>query len=678
MSGGQNGLVYNASVGYMKDEGVMGIEQYERYNATASLSKKVTDKVTVGLKTYFSYSEREEGSKELFRSTLRLAPTVNTYDENGDVILFPDEQDGRFVNPVYDADGAWTVNHKTYNVTANFFVDIKPVKWFNFKSTFAPNLSSYRYGEYRGLLTKAARNDQSRTRAYYNTSFTNSYTWDNVANFDLAIKEGHNLKATVISSLYYRQNEGSEIQNRDFDSDQYSFYNIESGTDKRDAKSNYTKETIASFAGRLNYNINEKYLFTFTGRYDGSSKLAEGYKWKFFPSAAFAWRASEEDFMQDVEWLDNLKLRVSYGESGNDKPVSPYSSFAFLGDASYLFGNNVVNGKIVNGLPNHRLGWETSKEYNLGFDLGIFNNKVRFEFEYYNKKTEDSILDRDLMWLSGYGSATGNFGSVRNKGVEMVLNTVNIDRGDFKWTSSFNFAKNVNEIEEIDGDTDFIFPDNDPHGILKVGEAVDAIYAFEKVGIWQLDEAAEAYSYGTTPGAYKFVDQNNDGVIDSEDKVVIGSRSPDWIGGMTNNFKYKNFDMSVMVYTRQGVKGHSEFYQNFAPHQNDGAKFNKIDMDYWTPNNQDGKTPMPKVGHDKDYYYHDMSFVKVGNIGFGYQVPRTFLNKFNISSCRLSLDIQNPFTFTDYKGPDPETGLTNSYGMAYSVKTVLFGVKLKL
>ena len=681
MSGGQNGLVYNASIGYLKDEGVMGIEEYERYNATASISKKISEKITVGLKTYFAYSEREEGSKELFRSTLRLAPTVNTYQEDGEPVLFPDAQDARFINPVYDADGAWTVNTRKSEVVANFYVDIKPVQWFSFKSTFAPNISSERYGEYRGLLTKAARNDQSRTRAYYDSRFENSYAWDNIANFDFDIREGHKLKATLITSLYYKQREGSDIERRNFDSDSYLYYNVGAGLDKsRDVTSFYRKETVASFATRLNYNINEKYLFTFTGRYDGSSKLAEGHKWEFFPSAAFAWRASEEDFLKDVEWLDNLKLRVSYGEAGNDKRVEPYQSMGRLSTSNYLFGNDVVGGKTVANMSNDRLTWEISKEYNFGVDLGIFNSKVRLGAEIYHKKTEGSILARDLMWVTGYDNATGNFGSVINKGVEIDLNTVNIDNGNFRWTTSLNFAKNVNEIDEIDGNVDEL--PYGRHGVLKKGEAIDAMYSYELAGIWQMDEMAEAAQYDAVPGMYKFVDQNNDGDITSEDKVVIGSHSPDWIGGMTNNFKYKNFDMSVMIYTRQGVKGHSEFYQNFAPYQNDGAKFNKVKLDYWTPNNQGSKYAMPAValsnGDANEWYFEDMSFVKVGNIGFGYQVPRSFLNKFNIASCRLSLDIQNPFTFTDYEGPDPETGLQNSYGMAYSTRTVLFGLKLKL
>lgn len=681
MSGGQNGLVYNASIGYLKDEGLMGIEAYERYNATTSLSKKITQKFTVGLKTYLAYSDRESGSKELFRSSLRLAPTVSSKNEFGEPVLFPDPQDGRFIHPQYDTDGAWTVNTRRSEIITNFFVDIKPAKWLSFKSTFAPNLSFQRYGEYRGLLTKSSRNDPTRIRAYYNNDYDLSYAWDNIADMDFTLTEGHKLKATLISSAYYLQQEGSLIENRNFNTDSHLFYNIGAGLDKREAASFHSKETLASFAARFNYNIHEKYLFTFTGRYDGSSKLAEGNKWAFFPSAAFAWRASEENFLKNVNWLDNLKLRLSYGESGNDKVIGPYNSMGKLQDTNYLFGTNITGGKTVASLPNKNLSWEVSKEYNFGIDLGIFNNRIRLSAEYYNKLTEGSILNREMMWVTGYNNAVGNFGSVRNKGVEIELNTVNINTADFTWETNLNFAKNINTIEEIDGEVDEIAYGD--HGVLKKGEAIDAMYSYEKAGIWQMDEADKAAVYGAVPGMYKFVDQQAEGeeghgVIDSQDKVVIGSHSPDWIGGMTNSFKYKNFDLSVMIYTRQGVFGHSEFYQNFAPYHSDGARFNRINLDYWTPRNINGEYPMPAVGDPGEWYFEDMSFIRIGNIGFGYNIPKNFLSKLDVANCRLSLDIQNPFTFSEYKGPDPETALQDTYNMGYSVRTILFGLKLTM
>ncbi|CAN0358718.1 unnamed protein product, partial [Ectocarpus sp. 4 AP-2014] len=231
---------------------------------------------------------------------------------------------------------------------------------------------------------------------------------------------------------YYNQLEFSNIETRNFDTDAFLFYNTESGTDIRDSDSEFYKETLASFAGRLNYNILDRYLFTFTGRYDGSSKLAVNNKWAFFPSAAFAWKVSDEGFMQNTDWLNNLKLRLSYGEAGNDSTVDAYSSLAFLNNADFLFGDNIANGVVSGGLPNQDLTWERSKEFNIGLDLGIFQNRIRLALELYNKKTVGSILSRTLSPITGYGAAIGNFGSVRNKGIEITLNTNNVQTGNFE------------------------------------------------------------------------------------------------------------------------------------------------------------------------------------------------------------------------------------------------------
>ncbi|MEG3659427.1 TonB-dependent receptor [Arenibacter palladensis] len=675
MSGGRNGLTYNGSIGYLSNEGVMGIEKFDRYNLNTSITKKVSDKFTVGLKAYLSLSERETGSNELFRSTLRLSPTVNPRDPDGNLILFPDDQDGRFTNPYYEAyEDAWLNNTRTLDVIANVFMQYQPAKWISFKTQFAPNLRTIRHGQQFGLLTKSARNEAPRTRQYYDAYFNTSYSWDNIVDLNFDIAEGHNLKTTLISSVYYRQDESSKIETRNFDTDAYKFYNTAAGLDVYNYATDYEKETLSSFAGRLNYSIDDKYLFTFTGRYDGSSKLAVGHEWAFFPSAAFAWKASEENFLQDVDWLSNLKLRLSYGESGNDNVAQPYQSLAFLNGADYVYGSDHINGVQVAGLANYDLTWERSKEYNFGLDLGILNNRVRLGLEVYNKKTVDAILGKTLSSITGYSTAIGNYGSVSNKGVEITLNTTNIQTQNFKWTTSLNYARNKNEILELDGGIDKL-PYGD-HGVRQIGEPVDAIYSYKIEGIWQLDEAAEAHTYNAFPGEWKYADLNNDGVLNQDDNTVIGSISPDWIGGMTNTFAYKNLDLSVQMHTRQGTFGHSEFYNNFAPWQNDQAKFNKVDLDYWSPNNQDAKFPAASYASTGNDYYTSFDFIKIGNIGLGYNASEALLDKLKMSSLRLTLDFQNPFTFTDYAGPDPETGLNNTYNAGYMIKTVLLGLKL--
>ena len=685
VSGGNNGLVYNASLGYLKDEGVMGIEDFERYNISLSASKKLNDKLTLGVKTYLALSEREAGSPELFRSSLRLAPTVSAFDANGELVVLPDVQDQRFINPFFEAQGSYTAETRSLDVIANVFLNYKHNDFFNFKTQFSPTVTSSRFGEFRGLLTRNSRNDPTRVRSSYDTRLRTSYTWDNIADFNFNIAQGHNLKTTLITSLFFDNTEGNDTEVRNFDTDAFSFFNTEGGTDIRAFGTFQTQETLASFAARLNYNIQDKYLFTFTGRYDGSSKLAAGNQWDFFPSAAFAWRASQEEFLKETNWLNNLKFRVSYGESGNDNVVDPFGSFAFLNQSSFLFGTDLATGQFVETLPNSELTWEVSRELNLGVDLAILNNRINLSFEYYNKTTDGSILARALSSVSGFGddglpTTVGNFGSVRNKGVELTLNTVNLRTNNFSWRTSFNFSTNDNEILELFGDTDQIpiSTDNRFNGVLQVGAPIDAVWSYEVDGIYGTEDLEEAQSFGFLPGQYRFVDQNGDGAITQEDRVVLGSQSPDWIAGMTNTFNYKNLELNVQVNTRQGTFGHSEFLQNFSTFQGDRAVFNSLDQDYWTPLNQDAKFPSPEYGEDSSFSWFNTSFdfVRIGNIGLGYTFPQTILDKFGMSSIRLSLDVQNTFTFTDFAGPDPETGLNNSFGQTYAIKTFLFGLKV--
>lgn len=674
-SGGKDGLIYNASIGYLKDEGVVGIEDFERYNLSGAITKKVNDKLSFGVKTYLAFSEREEGSRELFRSSFRLAPTVDPFEDDGSITLIPDQQDQRFINPIYEQDGAWRVNTKRFDIIANAFLEYKPLKWLSLKTQFSPSLTYNRFGEHRGLLTKAARNEPNRTRAVYETASIVTYTWDNIANLNFDLDEDNKLNATLISSLYHREFERGDIQTRNLP-DEFLFFNTGAGLDIRNFSSGFLKDNIASFAASLNYSYKNKYLLKLTGRYDGASRLAVGNKWDFFPSASFAWRLSQENFMQDVNWLNNAKIRVAYGQTGNIDTVEPYQSLSFLNNGTYLFGDDLANTQFVSGLANNELTWAVSTETNVGVDLGFFNNRANLTVDYYNKVTDGSLFPRSLLNISGFEEAVGNFGEVRSRGVEVVIGLTPIQTENFRWRTDFNYSRNRDEILKIEGDVEEV--PFGRHGVTKVGEDPAAIFSFENDGIWQLDEYAEAAVFGARPGQYKFVDQNGDNVINNDDKVVIGSPSPDWIAGITNTFTYKNFEARVQINTRQGTLGHSEFYQNFAPYQNDQAKFNKINLDYWTPNNPNASRPALAYAHPGEYYYEEFDFVKIANIGFSYTLPSTLLEKFKLNGMRLSLDIQNPFIFTDYEGPDPETGLQNSYSSAYLTKTVLFGLNVSL
>ncbi|HSM48644.1 MAG TPA: TonB-dependent receptor, partial [Draconibacterium sp.] len=345
------------------------------------------------------------------------------------------------------------------------------------------------------------------------------------------------------------------------------------------------ERSILSFMGRANYSFNDKYLLTVTGRYDGSSVLAEGNKWAFFPSVAVAWRAGEEDFIKNMNLFSDLKLRLSYGEVGNDV-VPPYSTQASLRKTAYDFDGTAAYGYAPNNIGNSELKWENSSEINVGLNLGFVKNRIMLDVEFYDKTTNDLIQNVAIPSSLGFSSVTANVGKIMNRGFEFSLNTVNFQTESFRWTTNINFSKNSNEILELYGGT----VTRDIANKLFVGESLRANYYYEFDGIWQLDEKEEAAKYGQVPGSVKVVDQNNDGKILSsadealDDRVVLGSELPNWMAGINNTFTYKDWDFSFFIYTRQGVQYRNSLLSGTMGELGSN-RYNHLNLNYWTETN---------------------------------------------------------------------------------------------
>ena len=318
---------------------------------------------------------------------------------------------------------------------------------------------------------------------------------------------------------------------------------MQNGAKTNKTQSKYTKTSLMSYLARLNYNYKGKYYVTASMRYDGSSKLAEGHKWGGLFAGALAWRITEEEFMKDIDWLNNLKLRVSFGQSGNDNVDAYQTQGSISGAQYYSFGTNDVIGYVPNNLRNMELGWERTTEYNIGVDFGFLNNRISGSFEYYNRLTEDLIMNKTLPITLGYSSVKANVGSVRNKGFEFVLNTENIRTEDFSWRTSFNIAYNNNKIEKLQYIEDltsrgksFEGMKGDYSNLWVVGQPIDINYNLMTIGVWQLDEAEEAAKYGCKPGQYKVLDLDKNGKID---QLIIRKRGKS-IYGIIPSIRYTN------------------------------------------------------------------------------------------------------------------------------------------
>jgi TonB-linked SusC/RagA family outer membrane protein len=550
---------------------------------------------------------------------------------------------------------------------------LTPLEGLSIKSSLSASVFGSRRGDFRGTNTKSRLS--KLPSSVIENQLNSSYTWDNILNYKIETGS-HNLNVTAAQSALQERFESSGIQveNLPYNS---GFYAVNTAATINGVSSRLIERSILSFMGRFNYSYNDKYLLTVTGRYDGSSVLAEGNKWALFPSVAVAWRAGEEDFIKNMNLFSDLKVRLSYGQVGNDV-VSPYSTQAFLKQTAYDFDGNAAYGYAPSNIGNSDLRWEKSSEINIGLDLGFAKNRIMASIEYYDKTTEDLIQNVAIPSSLGFSAVTANVGKIMNRGLEISLNTVNIQTKDLRWTTNINFSTNHNEILELYGGT----VTQDIANSLFVGESLGTHYYYEFDGIWQLDEAEEAAKFGQIPGSVKVVDQNNDGKISSstdiDDRIVLGNELPKWMAGINNTVNYKNWDFSAFIYTRQGV-----MYRNslLSGTMGDLAsnRYNRLNLNYWTETNPTNDyygvwQPEP---YRNAIQYMEANFLRISNLTLGYSLPQNMLDRAKISNVRFYVQANNPFVFVKDRimWMDPEFN-SGTYQDDVPYSTYIFGLNV--
>ena len=682
LSGGNENTVYAAGLGYTEDEGTTYGEDFKRYTLKGNIQSDLTDWLTFGYDNYITLATTNEGSLEAFRSAYRLKPIGRAYDENGDLLFLPTQKETQVSNPIFDTKN-WKLENKYINFIGNISLSIKPLKGLSITTKFAPNVKYTRLGEYRGLYTKSAIGNQSSTRAQVDNFLDYSYTWDNIIDYNKDIDSDNRIAATFIYSRFLQENESYNIQIRNFSSDNFLFYNLGAGSNINSYGSGFSKQTLESYTARVNYNLMDRYILTLTGRYDGASVLSEDNKWAFFPSASLAYRVIRENFMNSQKVFSDLKLRLSYGQTGNNGiggGLNPLGTLSLLNSSYTNLGDASVPTLFVSGLANQDLSWERTSEVNVGVDFGFLNNRLTGSVDIYNRNIRDIIFFRPLPTATGFSGTFDNIGESRNRGIEIGLNAKIIDNDNFKWNTNINFASNRNEIVNLyNNSNEIIFGAQGGTFIHRVGEPTGSLYGYKYDGIWQLDQAEEAATYGQKPGQVRVVDINGDGQITEQgDRTVLGNPLPKWTGGFTSTMNYKDFDFSFFVYTSQGVTISSNFH-NARAFSYDGEParlWNGYDTNYWTPDNPTNNWFQPGNGgpYQQAIKNMDVSFVKVGFMTLGYSLPTTTTEKLGIKRLRLYTTVQNPFTFTDYDGWDPENAGRNTYGAAFMSRTYMAGL----
>lgn len=636
------------SLDYFQEEGLLRNTNFDRYTMRINLDHSLTDKIKIGLQNQITYSDRNRRADPLSNAG-KINPLFTPYDANGNLEFLVE---GRFVNPLYDELPNNYVNEQRVNrLLSTLYLDAKITPALTFRSNAGVTLSNTRQGIFRGSNTVDRAGSVSQ--AIYETDKGIGINWENILTYKKNVGD-HSFGATGITTLLTNTSEEQGAQGANQLLNSQLFYALGNATEQVSIFSGYTSSTLLSFTGRVNYSYKGKYVLTFTGRGDGASQLAEGRKWAFFPSASFAWQIIDEPFMASQNTFSNLKLRLGYGRAGNSA-VRPYSTASLITRIPFSFDETSAVGNRFNlRVGNRELGWELSNTINVGLDFGFFKDRLTGTIDLYDTRTSDLLLARSLPPSSGVGSVIANIGKTRNRGIELALNAKVITKSDFNWDLGMAWFANKEEITELaSGQT------QDLVNRWFVGQPTVAFYDFEKVGIWQTAEAAEAARFGRRPGDIKVKDQNNDGVIDNQDRIVLGSTVPKWNANLNSDFSYKNFDFSIQFFARMGQMMDYGYAGLFDPQ---GVE-NSIRVNYWTPDNPTNDYPRPNASLSRTslpffstLQYRDASFIKLRALTLGYSLPKSFLSKIKVSRARLYATGRNLFILTEVENYDPERG----------------------
>ncbi len=500
---------------------------------------------------------------------------------------------------------------------------------------------------------------------------TFDYTLDNLLTYKRAFGTAHKIDATALYSIEKQNFEEQWARGDNLPSETFKYFNLGAASQVNGISSQTSDWALRSYMGRLNYTLFDRYLLTLTGRIDGSSRLAEGNKYATFPSVALGWRVLDDASNQTFGPLNSLKLRGSFGTTGNTS-VNPYQTLDQLNRTVYSFGGAGAFGYAPNTIANPDLKWEKTATIDVGADFGLWNNRISGTLDFYRANTTDLLMNRTIPYSLGYQSITQNIGATRNTGIELALSAITLDgwKG-IRWSNDITWAKNKNEIVTLAGGAD-----SDLGNLWFVGMPIngggnnvwrDYVYS----GIWQTADATEAAKYGRKPGEIRVADLNNDGKFNDADRMILGYTYPKWTGSYSTRIDYKFIDLGAQAITRQGFM----IRNDLARGNSLAGRYNGIKVNYWTPENPSNDAPRPDKNTESPYFgeargYEDGSFVKIRNITVGATVPQRFLSRVGAQSLRLYFTAQDPFLFTDTDVIDPE-GATGKVIPAY--RTLLIG-----
>lgn len=654
LSGKNDKTNYFLSGSFTNEEGILLNDKFKRFTLHSNIENKVTDWLTIGLIT--SYSYRDYSGLEASLENARVAtPLANNHIGS---LIFDNQLTGEAYMP-YPLQNLYVDNKNCYN---NFFLVgsakitlpwIKGLTYeFNYSNTFITGFNNSFYP----LITSTGAANKGVASKFH--SEERNWIVNNIITY-LRTFGNHHVNATLLYSRENRNSQSSTLGAKQFDNPTLGYNNMGLGTIATVGSSAWDENSL-SYMARVNYSFKSRYLLTSTIRRDGFSGFGSNNKIVTSPSVSIGWVASEESFLRDVKWL-YLKLRTSYGKNGN-QGIGRYSSLSQMGTTAYVYGATTAVGVFPSSLGNSDLGWETTSSFNFGLDYSFLNRRISGSIDVYNAKTNNVLVQRTLPSTTGYSGVMTNIGEISNKGIELELTTINLD-GPLRWKTNFTFSLNRDKITKLYGKEN----DKDIGNSWFVGEPISAIYDYEMAGgVWTEEELYSGNILnGWYPGQFRYVDQNKDGVIDpTNDRVIIGNKTPNYRFSINNTLSYKNFSFSFFINSIQGGNGYYLLDNAIVLNADwDSDKVyrtnNSAVRPYWTPDNGvDNATGIYNSPAVKSGIYQSRSFVRLQDVSLNYKIGPSLLKTLHLMECQFYIASKNPYVWTKWSNWDPESGIS--------------------
>lgn len=691
VTGGSEKFKASFNAGYFKQKGIEYAQDYTRYSIGNSVEFKPVKFLNFGTTVNYIFSTTNTSTSS-YANASGMIPMTVPYDTAGNWILFPN-RDQQIVNAVNDRNTVFDET-KANRIFGNIFAEINLFRGLKYRTMFGLDNRNSTRGTFNGAQSSIRLG--SPANASQTNNQASSWVYDNILTFNTKIKSDHSINVTLLQELQSLNRSSSltmSANNLIFESQKW--YSLQRNTDATvTGTGTFSATQYLSYMGRLEYGFRNKYLLTISNRYDNSSVLAEGNKGAWFPAISVGWQIDNEEFFNKQQFISRAKFRAGIGRVGNAS-IDPYQTAGPLGFTNYNWGNGVAAiGAAPTTFQTPDLSWEKTTTTNIGIEFGLLRNRITGTVDWYNSTTTDQLQRRSIPSANGVDFVYFNLGEVNNRGIEIGLSTMNVDKKDFKWSTDFMFTANKEKIVDIDGSGN-----NNLANLWLLDQPLQVYWGFQKDGIFQYEDTIAGKGILATyywpkngrnnvnyqPGRIKIIDANKDSAFSPADRIVLGSHNPDFIASIGNTFTYKNFELNFLVYFRVGG-----LYR--VPRPGLVGRYQSNKVNYWTPTNPSNEYQQPTQTSDiplnwEGLTYRKATFTKFKNITLTYRVPKNITDKLHMSSFAIYASAVNPILIHKHSDYDPETvpyrefpgSTTNQVGpTSYSYKSYVVGVRLDL